>query len=207
VTSTPRTLVLIDGFNLYNGLVEVYGKKYLWLNLESLARELLRDEPEDLHSVYYFSAGVRKDDPAVKRQRTYLGALKVHCLLTRQFIARFGPRDRYCSVCRTTTAGWEDKESDVSLGVQLVKAAALQRFDRAIVVSGDSDLQPAIEVARELAPSAVFIAAFPPGRVSNALRNEAGRAIHINESMLRRSLLPAAVRDGRREFKRPHSWQ
>jgi len=37
-----RVTVYIDGFNLYFGLRDQYGRKYLWLDLQALAESLLR---------------------------------------------------------------------------------------------------------------------------------------------------------------------
>lgn len=37
-----RVAVYVDGFNLYFGLRERYGRKYLWLDLQVLAASLLR---------------------------------------------------------------------------------------------------------------------------------------------------------------------
>lgn len=34
--------VYIDGFNLYHGIHEKFGRKYLWLDLEALAASLLK---------------------------------------------------------------------------------------------------------------------------------------------------------------------
>lgn len=64
--------VYIDGFNLYNGLKDKHGRKYLWLDLESLARRLLRQD-QQLALVRYFTAPVRNDPlrPSGDKRRTW----------------------------------------------------------------------------------------------------------------------------------------
>ena len=38
-----RTMVYVDGFNLYHGLRDLGGRKWLWLDLEALGRRLCRE--------------------------------------------------------------------------------------------------------------------------------------------------------------------
>ncbi len=70
-----RVAVYIDGFNLYNGLKDKHGRKYLWLDLMAVAQRLLRPRQE-LSVVRYFTASVRNDPLAEYRQGIYLGALR-----------------------------------------------------------------------------------------------------------------------------------
>lgn len=74
-SAVNEVALYIDGFNLYNGLKDKHGRKYLWLDLESVARRLLRPD-QQLALVRYFTAPVRNDPPAQRRQATYLGALR-----------------------------------------------------------------------------------------------------------------------------------
>ena len=69
-----RVAVYVDGFNLYFGLRERYGRKYLWLDLQVLAASLLRPD-QSLEKVRYFTARVRNDVAGQQRQSDYLDAL------------------------------------------------------------------------------------------------------------------------------------
>jgi hypothetical protein len=69
-------IAYVDGFNLYHGLHDKYGRRYLWLDLGRLVQRL---RPSDhVVAVRYFTALVRDDASALVRQRTYLDALSVH---------------------------------------------------------------------------------------------------------------------------------
>ena len=50
-----RVIVYIDGFNLYHGLVAAGFRKYLWLDLNKLAKEILESD-QVLTGVKYFTA-------------------------------------------------------------------------------------------------------------------------------------------------------
>jgi hypothetical protein len=69
-----KTIVYVDGFNLYYGAVK--GTPYRWLNIARMCELLL---PRDrVHQIKYFTALVnpRPHDPDQRvRQETYLRAL------------------------------------------------------------------------------------------------------------------------------------
>jgi hypothetical protein len=60
----------VDGFNLYHGLHQAYGRRYLWLDLERLVQ---RVRPHDqILAIRYFTAEVKDDPGGLLRQRAYL---------------------------------------------------------------------------------------------------------------------------------------
>lgn len=74
-----RVIVYIDGFNLYHGLKDKYGRKFLWLDLEALCLRLLQPD-QDLVEIKYFTAAVRNHPPALRRQQKFWNALEASCL-------------------------------------------------------------------------------------------------------------------------------
>jgi hypothetical protein len=73
--AVKRVAVFVDGFNLYHGMHEAFGRKYLWLDLQALSLSLLKPD-QKLVAVHYFTARVRNDPQGAARQALYLGALK-----------------------------------------------------------------------------------------------------------------------------------
>lgn len=67
-------MVYVDGFNLYHGMHDAFGRATLWLDLVELARSL-RPKQELVH-VRYFTAPVLNDPGAQSRQATYVSALE-----------------------------------------------------------------------------------------------------------------------------------
>lgn len=71
-----KTIVYIDGYNLYYGLLK--GTPYKWLDLLSFSRSLLAADHEIL-AINYFTAPVKThphDPAALDRQKVYLQAFE-----------------------------------------------------------------------------------------------------------------------------------
>lgn len=200
-----RVVMLVDGFNLYHGVRHAFRHRYLWLDVQAVAERLLRPGQE-LARVYYFTARVRDDPPAERRQDAYMSALA-----TRDKIelleGRFQAKSHTCRSCQTSWATYEEKESDVNLAVKLVALAARGEYDTALLVSGDSDLCPAVRTARELAPDRRLVAVFPPKRHSAELKRTVDASLRLGEAIIRQSQLPnELVSAAGIKLQRPAKW-
>lgn len=177
--STPpavRVAAYVDGFNLYNGMHDARGRRGLWLDLESMLGSLLRPG-QQLVTVHYFTALVV--GPGRPHQETYLKALEEHGQLTVSHVGRFQRKTFTCRGCGRRHLSYEEKESDVHFGAQLVEDAAQNVFDTAMIVSSDSDMLPAVRSARRLRPNVRILAAFPPRRSSAVLSNEVDATLRL----------------------------
>lgn len=203
-----RTAVLVDGFNLYHGMKEQRGRRYLWLDHVELASRLRpRDQIVD---VRYFTAPVLDDAGAAGRQQTYLEALKIHNLGVLTVVeGRYQRKRMHCRVCGTRWISYEEKETDVNIAVALMEIAASATADTVLVVSADSDLCPAVRSARGINPQLTIVPAFPPHRRSGELRALLPSAFTISETKLRQSQLPPVVQDSATgsKYVRPTYWQ
>lgn len=202
-----RVIAYVDGFNLYFGLKHSNFKRYFWLDVAMLARHLLKPE-QHLVAAHYFTARIRdngrnKDDQ--KRQNTYLEALAVTG--TQCQFGHYLEKTRECRTCRATWPDYEEKMTDVNIAIQLLCDAFDDRFDTALVISGDSDLTTPIRRVRERFPEKRVIVAFPPRRYSSELKRRANGFLTIGEDKLRASQLPEHITkpDGF-ELHRPTSW-
>ena len=115
--------------------------------------------------------------------KQYLDALEAYCALTTTHIGRFQHKHHRCHACQQKWTSYEEKESDVSLGVQLVEDTALGMMDEAWIVSGDSDMAPAVRSARRIAAqqgrALRLVAVFPPRRSSHTLSQLADHTLRI----------------------------
>lgn len=201
-----RATVYIDGFNLYNGLHDAWRRQFLWLDLEALARSLLHPD-QQLERVDYFTARMRQS-PSRHRQDIYLQALAAHSTCLRTIEGRFQERTQYCRTCGISRRTYEEKETDVGIAVTLVEDAARDAFDTALLVSGDSDLCPAIRAAKRLQPTKRIIAVFPPQRRSDPLRAAADGVYWIGRDKVSRAQLPLkVVTSAGIVLERPAYWQ
>lgn len=201
-----NVVVYIDGFNLYNGLRDKYGKRFLWLDLETLCQSLLLPD-QRLKRVHYFTAAVRSRPDSLRRQQKFWNALAIQCPLVDIHRGRFQEKTVTCRSCGTSWRTYEEKETDVGIAVALVEDAARQAFDTALIVSADSDLCPAVRAARRLHPSAWIVAAFPPARRSGELGAAVDAAFTIARTKLASSLLPEQVHGHGQTYGRPGSWR
>jgi uncharacterized LabA/DUF88 family protein len=204
-------IAYIDGFNLYHGLRDRYGHRYLWLDLAQLVKHL---RPRDsILAVRYFTAVVRNDPPAQARQQAYLHALQTHCGAQLQIVhGRYQAKQQACRSCGATWTSYEEKETDVNIAVSLVADAAASSADLALLISADSDLCPAIRTARTVAAGRQarfgIVAAFPPRRYSHEVKRLIPGAFTLSHQDIRNSLLPDTVIDATsgRKFIRPREW-
>ena len=201
-------IVYVDGFNLYHGLHQRFRRQYLWLDLVALSRRL---RPRDqLVKVRYFTAQVLNDPDAMSRQEMYLQALQAHNGDRIEIIkGRYKAREVRCWECDATWTRYEEKETDVNIAVSLVADVATGKATSAVIISGDSDLVPAVKMAHELNPDADIVAAFPPERWSHDLKRLLPDSDWIRDWQIRRSLLPDEVKDPNTGYviKRPEKWR
>jgi uncharacterized LabA/DUF88 family protein len=201
-----RVRVYIDGFNLYYGMHTAFGRRYLWLDVEALSGLLLRPR-QCLDRVRYFTARISNDHAGEQRQDTYLQALRARSTCLDLVEGRFQQTRQRCAACGAVRIRYEEKETDVSVAVALVEDAARDAYDTALVVSGDSDLCPAVRAAKRLRPGRKVVAVFPPKRQSDPLRYAADGILRIDRSMLRRAQLPGTVvTAGGIVLERPAYW-
>jgi uncharacterized LabA/DUF88 family protein len=180
----PRTIVYIDGLNLYYGAVRDT-PSLKWLNIEQLCRRLRPHD--DLVSVKYFSALVA--GPTRPNQEIYLRALET-LPTVKVILGRFKERKTKCGVsgCAHTGSRWfqvpEEKRTDVNIAVTMVDDAYQNACDQSVLISGDSDLVPAVATVRSRFPEKKIIL-YVPSR--NPLR---GAAVELRASAHRHRELP-----------------
>jgi uncharacterized LabA/DUF88 family protein len=98
--------------------------------------------------------------------------------------------------------------SDVQLSTQLLNDAALNKYDVAILVSGDRDIVPAMEMVKSDYQNKRIVVAFPPMRNCDDLRYTAHAYIHILEKNLKESIFPLTVQDNLGNFTTcPLEWR
>lgn len=202
-----RLMVYVDGFNLYHGLHDGWGRQYLWLDLAALARRLR--PRSNLIGVQYFTAPVLNEPGAASRQSDYCAALSAQSKgIVSVVNGRYQSKTVRCRKCGNTYKRFEEKETDVNIAVSLVADAAEHRMESALIISADSDLAPAIHAARRIQPSLVTVAAFPPRRFSSELKSLMPSSFHIGANLIRQSQLPErVVSPGGTVWERPQKWR
>ena len=205
-----RTIVYVDGFNLFYGALR--GTSEAWLDLERLFRLLLPHD--DLRRVRFFTALLM--GPERVAQRTHLRALETTPLVE-VTLGRFKTRRVRCRVAGCSMSGprrfaWpEEKRTDVTIGISMLDDAYRNECDRLILVSGDSDLVPAISLIRGRFPEkeiVVYVPSRHPDRgAAVELRGVAHRARLLPLQVLKHAQFSDVVIDSRgRRIRKPADW-
>ncbi|MCH8042141.1 MAG: NYN domain-containing protein [Planctomycetes bacterium] len=183
MAALKRSVVYIDGFNLYYGALK--GGPHKWLDLERYFERLRPND--DIQVIRYFTAAAIGS--AGTRQQVYLRALETLPLVdvvlgkfkNRRVTCRLGACEHSGSRVFSTR---EEKRTDVNIAVQILDDAYQDLCDRIIIVSGDSDLIPSINlVKRRFSQKEIIV--YVPAR--DATR---GAAVEIRAAADKHRLLP-----------------
>ena len=195
-----RTIVYIDGFNLYYG--EMKGSPWKWLDPVALFQNILGAE-NTLVKVKYFTARVQPtpNDPDVNiRQDTYLRAVQAHCPLVEFHFGHFlrhkismenaNPPPSSVQVWKN-----EEKGSDVNLALHVLNDAWLNAYDCAVIVSNDSDLADSLRLVKEQHKKLIGLITpgAPKRKTSQQLRKYADFTKPIRTWALQKSQLPNPI--------------
>lgn len=188
-----RVRVYIDGFNVYHAIDALQKPHLKRLNQYLLATRLLR-EGEILDEVNFFTAVLSWNAEKQRRHRNYLNALcavgvKVH-------EANFKKASKYCKDQNRYCKFFEEKQTDVAIAVKLVSDALQGTFDRAILITADSDQIPTARYLQGIAGISLSLV-FPPGRGGEArdLGNIIPDRKELSPGLLGTCLLPRSVVD------------
>ena len=206
-----KTIIYLDGFNLYYGSVK--DTPYKWLNIQRMCELLL--PKNQIVGMKYFTAKVisRKSDPQKHlRQQVYLRALETlpnieiiygHYSEHSKWMRLANPNSgqaKYVEVIKT-----EEKGSDVNLAINLLNDGYQGKYQLATIVSNDSDLLSAVQIVQNDLGLMVGILN-PQKHPSKELKNEALFMKKIRPGVIRASQFPKTMRDAKGSFYKPKEW-
>ena len=184
-----RVMAFIDGFNMYHSLVEAKLSNRKWLNYSSLAKAFIKPAVQSLTDVYYFSAIVPWDKAKEDRHKLYIKALEFSGVEV--VLGKFKRVTRKCrGRCKEEFSTFEEKETDVNIAVAMVTLAMHDRYDTALLFTGDSDLLPAVNVIKRVAPHKKVQVIVPFNRSSEDLRKHCDSSAKIKRHHLDRHQFP-----------------
>ncbi len=165
-----RVMVFIDGSNFYRCLKSQFGM----VNVDFLKLASLLCSNRKLIRIYYYNAVVRQEDgeERYKEQQRFFERLRDVPYLE----LRLGRLEK-----RGNTV--VEKGIDVAIATDMLRRAYSNAYDTAILVSGDADLVPAVEGAKDLGK-----------HVENAFVY-IGHSRHLRQTCDRFTLLDKAMMD------------
>ena len=176
-----------------------------WLDLKGMCESLTKKH-QQLDLVRYFTTRVKNNPGASQRQGTFIDALEARGGIKIDY-GHFLSKKTKCHSCGNEWTSSEEKKTDVNIAIRLLEDAHDGRFDTAIVVSGDSDLAPAIQSILSRTPKKRVVVAFPPKRHSSELQRVASGHFKIPRKSILSNHLPAVVTTpSGRPLKAPEGW-
>ena len=207
-----KTIVYVDGFNLYYGAVK--GTPYKWLDIQKLCQLLL--PKNQILKIKYFTALVTarpSDLNKPNRQLMYLRALRTipgleiiygHFLEHEIMMPAANPatgESKFVRVIKT-----EEKGSDVNIAAHMIHDGHKGLYQVAVIISNDSDLAEPITIVRNELQLPVGVLNPIPAHPSHALRKVATIVKPIRKGVLSTSQFPDRLKDPAGEFFKPPTW-
>jgi uncharacterized LabA/DUF88 family protein len=200
--------IYIDGFNLYYGCLK--DTPYRWLDVRKLCSFLFPHD--EITKIKYFTAPIkiRPNDPdpdRPNRQQIYLRALRTipqleiieGVFLSHNVSMKLADGKGYARVIKS-----EEKGTDVNIATHLINDAHNDSFERAVVISNDSDLVAPIRITTgELDLPVTVISPFE--RNSIQLKEVATDVKRIRKGVLGASQFPEKLVDTVGEFCIPEN--
>lgn len=214
-----RIVVFVDGFNLYHSLCKIARRDgtdtVKWVDLSKLCQLYVGHQTEKIEEILYFTALCTWDQRKKERHRWYTYLLEktgVEVIwgkyneVTRKFTHSNEIKEVLPPDCKTPDKliykTFEEKKTDVNIALKIFEYAMLDKFDKAIVVSGDSDLIPALEMVKKHYPSKKFTVLLPWKTKGAAICKVAGDSHKIRPQNIESSLFPEEVENQEGEMVR-----
>jgi uncharacterized LabA/DUF88 family protein len=112
-----------------------------------------------------------------------------------------------CPTCKREWYDNNEKMTDVNIATNLIVDAYQDRYDDAILMSGDADQVPSVTRVRQLFTDKRVYVCFPPSRKSYHLEGAATGVVVANEENYRTSQFRQVVDTAKgRTVTRPNKW-
>lgn len=161
-----KVIAYIDSFNLYFGIVEAGFDYCKWLDLKQLVQNLLK-QTQELIEVKYFTSRVSHNPDKQKRQSLYIDALE--SIGVKIIYGNYQDGNVKCVRCGHIWKSAKEKMTDVNIATAIIIDAYKNKYDTALLISGDTDLIPPIREVHSIFKDKRVMIAFPPKRHNKVL--------------------------------------
>lgn len=225
-----RTNVYIDGFNLYYGCLK--HSRHKWLDIYKLFEHILKVQSpkSSINKVKYFTADIKSKvashgQEAQQAQNNYNRALERLYPKTIEIIKGYYsldyaklPRYKHPPSKSDQVEVWrlEEKQTDVNIALQVYRDAIKGDCDQIIIVSNDTDLEPALQMLRQDKGNLINIGIIIPIEKNTTKKaRPANQRLskyadwtrkHILEEELKLSQLPDMIPTNKKPIYKPDYW-
>ncbi|OWY65858.1 hypothetical protein B7486_39815 [cyanobacterium TDX16] len=194
-----RVTFIVDGFNLYHSVREASkglggSASTKWLDIKNLCSSYiyLFGKTAVLQEIYYFSALAKhleaRNSDVTKRHKDFIKCLEATGVIAE--LNRFKKKSMTCPSCKHQFDRYEEKETDVAIALKLLELFITDSCDVVVLVTGDTDLAPALRTAKKLFATKKVIFAFPYKRKNQELAKLAPGSFEIGKEQYAKHQLP-----------------
>jgi uncharacterized LabA/DUF88 family protein len=192
-----KVVFFVDGFNLYHALNYFSSgpdhnrfHRYKWISLAKLCKCYITKR-ERIVEILYFTTLATWDPDKVARHRLFIKAQENEGVTV--VYGEFKRKEKKCQLCNRYFWTFEEKQTDVNIALRLFEFAVKDRYDKAIIISGDTDLLPAMRAVQATFPGKQIGVVIPIGRASEQLKKEAHFHFRMKERHLSSSRLSDTI--------------
>jgi uncharacterized LabA/DUF88 family protein len=174
-----RVMIFIDGNNFYFGLRKIFGKNKSLKNFDFQKFSEFLAKGEKIEQIYYYNALLdrKHNEEKYESQKQFFDTLKkipnfnlVLCKLLKRNITG---TDKFYYII---------KEDDIHMAVDIVENSCNNKFDIAILVSGDGDFVPAVYSVKNKGKLVKNI--YFKDSSSRTLKNFCDESLELNKEIL-----------------------
>lgn len=206
-----RVVAYIDWFNLYHSIDKHLWSDYKWIDYRKMVQAYLW-EGDELMDVFLFTAEPLWNKDKLARHRSFMDVLSKHCKIriinwnyssvVRNFnwdkMSVLNPLTREKLRVRVQPSWFsyetfEEKQTDVNLSLYILEGALRNYYDKAIVFSWDSDIAPAILMAKQHCPDKIFKWILPVNWKWRVISRACNQVKILNTEILNQSRLPDSL--------------
>lgn len=218
-----KTIVYVDGYNLYYGLLR--RSAFKWLDLYGLFQNHVLDPLSEVIEVRYYTApvlGRMCDDPqSPQRQRTYLQALRKmppnkvviiegKMVATTPYQRLVTPLAACPDVTHVQVYAFNEKNTDVNLAADLITGAWTGAYEQAVICTNDTDIVGVLTAIRRCHPG-IKLGLVAPIKGTDHRKMAADLVKNVNWAKilspvhLKNAQLPDRIPNT--SIKRPEAWR
>ncbi len=196
-----RVSFFIDGFNLYHSLKQ-FTPECRWLDLYKLCESFLKED-ECIENIYYFTA-LSWNKYKADKHKLYIRALRTRGVIP--VYGKFKNVQKHCNLCGQYYETHEEKRTDVNIAMGLFEDGMKDMYDKAVIISADSDLIPPIEKLQENFPVKKIGVIAPMGRRAKELKEVADFFSKIDKKRLESCCFPKVLELADGNILAPERW-
>lgn len=177
--SSKKTVnFFVDGFNFYYGLKDMTKmkpdwRKFYWIDIVKLFEQFLQ-EGEEMGTVHYFTARPKNVGKTARQNMLMLCNKAISGEKLKIHYGKYQDKTITCRAkggCGSEFMHWEEKQTDVNLAIKMVEECHHENCNKIILVSGDSDFLPPLNLIKNFYKHIELSVMFPPCKFTNSIDN------------------------------------